>query len=416
MSKTIGQLKTTITSRLHGTTLNKLSDFFTLCRDTAENMLSRIDPAETNRRALLTNAVYDKVYDYSLPSDFKAPSDLKKQNSQFNHSDNSSLSRTFSRQFNNNKADNSFAVVWENAVQFLRFAKYINIPALIDKADSLTENGAWAVGGNASDLVLDTLNYVSGNGSLKATVSSPGAVVNVILRIGSDSSNYYHKTITAGHFEAFTTGWNLCRFDLSSATLVGTVDTATIDYVRVTITYNTNQTAYYEKTLTNSVDLSVNSGDYFSNGAVFLYMDFGTVSSLSTMRLDNITANLGTLYDISYYSNYLFRTAGGTWIDQPTLDSDILNLSGVSYKIFEAEMCRIITQQIQGAMGMFDFTYWDRQLEGIPNDPDNPGLYAQYLQQFPSERIESQTDYYNVTDDYESPDRTVNGQPLSWWN
>ncbi len=413
MSKTIGQLKTTITSRLHGTTLNKLSDFYTLCRDTSENMLARIDPAETVRRALLTNAVYDKVYDYSLPSDFKAPADLKKQKDQYNFADNSSLSRTFSRQFNNQKMDNQFAVVWENTIQFLRFAKYLNIPAVIDTADSLTENGAWAVGGNASDLVLDTLNYVSGSGSLKATVSSPGAIVNVILRIGNDSSNYYHKTITAGHFDSFLTGWNLLRFDLDSATLVGTVDTENIDYVRVTVTYNTAQTAYFEKTLTDAVDLSVNSGDYFSEGAVFAYVNFDSVTSLTTLRLDNITANLGTLYDLSYYSNYLFRTSGGTWIEQPTVDTDILNLSSISYKIFEAEMCKIITQQVQGAMGAYDFAYWNLQLEG---DDDREGLYDQYALQFPSERIEGQTDYYNITDDFGDPNGSVNGQPISYNN
>jgi hypothetical protein len=413
MAKTIGQLKTTITSRLHGTTLNKISDFYVLCRDTAENMLSRIDPAETNRRALLTNAVYDKVYDYSLPADFKAPSNLAKQSDQYNFSNNSSLARTYNRQFGNQKADNQFAIVWENTIQFMRFAKYLNAPALIDKADSLTENGAWAVGSNASDLVLDTLNYVSGTGSLKATTSSPGAIVNVILRIGNDSSNYYSKTITAGHFDSFVTGWNLCRFDLSDAVLTGTVDTENIDYIRVTVTYNTNQTAYFEKTLTNAVDLSVNSGNYFSNGAVFAYLNFGSVTSLTTLRLDNITANIGTLYDLSYYSNYLFRSSAGTWIEQPTADTDILNLSSVSYKIFEAEMCKIITQQVQGAMGAFDFAYWNLQLEG---DDDHLGLYDQYLQQFPSERIEAQTDYYNVSDDYEDPDSTGTNMPISYNN
>jgi hypothetical protein len=411
--KTIGQLKTTITPRLHGTTLNKIGDFYTLCRDTAENMLSRIDPAETNRRTLLPNAVYDRVYDYSLPTDFKAPSDLKKQTAQFTFSDNSSLARTYSRQFGNQKADNQFAIIWENAVQFMRFAKYINIPALIDPADSLTANGAWSVGGNASDLVVDTLNHVAGSGSLKATVSNPGAVVNVILRIGNNDSNYFTKTITAGHFEAFVTGWNLCRFDLSDAVETGTVDTENIDYIRVTVTYNTAQTAYFEKTLTLPVDLSVNSGDYFSNGAIFMYLDFGTVLSLTTLRLDNITANIGTLYDISYYSNYLFRTSAGSWIVEPTVDTDILNLSGVSYKIFEAEMCKIITQQMQGAMGAFDFAYWNLQLEG---DDNTLGLYDQYLMQFPSERIEGQTDYYNVSDDFPGDQGSINGQPASYNN
>lgn len=410
MSKTIGQVKTTITSRLHGTTLNKLSDFYTLCRDAAELVLARLDPAETVRKSVLTNPVYDRIYDYALPDDFKAPSDLKKQAQSPGYNDNSSLSRTFSRQFNNRKQDNSFAVVWENSVQFLRFTKALNTPALIDKADSLTENGTWTVGGNASNLDLDTLNFIAGSGSLKADVSSPGAVVNAILRIGNDSSNYYSKTITAGHFEAFKVGWNLCRFDLSTAVLTGTVDMENIDYIRLTVTYNTNQTAYFEKTLTNPIDLSDN---YLSDGAVFGYVNFNSITSLSVLRIDNLTANLGTLYDLNYYSNYIFRSAAGTWIEQPTADTDLLNLSAVSYKIFEAELCRIITQQIQGSMGAFDFAYWNLQLEG---DDDREGLYDQYLTQFPSERIDGQTSYYNFSDDFPGDQQSIDGLPISYFN
>ncbi len=409
MSKTISQLKTTITSRLHGTTLNKISDFYTLCRDTAEVVLARIDLQETRRKASLANAVYDRVCDYSLPSDFKAPVDLYKQ-AQGYFNDNSSLSRTFSRQFSNQKQNNQFAIVWQDMVQFIRFSRYLNTPVTIDKADSLTENGTWSVGGNASALEVDTLNYVAGTGSLKASVSSAGAVVNVILRIGNDSSNYYHKTITTGHFEAFKTGWNLCRFDLDSATLVGTVDMENIDYVRVTVTYNTNQTAYYEKTLTTAIDLS---GNYLSDGAIFTYFNFDTLSSLSTIRLDNITAGLGTIFDMDYYSNYIFRTSGGTWIEQPTTDTDLLNLSTISYKIFEAEMCRIITQQIQGAMGQFDYAYWTTVLEG--NDRME-GLYDQYERLYPSERVESQTDYYNFTDEFPNPNGSIDGMPQSYFN
>ncbi len=411
-TKTIGQLKSTITSRLHGTTLNKISDFYTLCRDTAEVVLARIDLQETRRKATLANAVYDKVCDYSLPSDFKAPVDLYKQ-AQAYFNDNSSLSRTFSRQFNNQKNNNQFAIVWQDMVQFIRFSRYLKPPVTIDKADSLTENGAWAVGGNASDLEVDTLNYVSGSGSLKASVSSPGAVVNLKLRIGNDSSNYYEKTITTGHFEAFKTGWNLCRFDLDSAVLTGTVDMETVDYIRITATYNTNQTAYYEKTLTQAIDLS---GNYLSDGAIFLYFDFASLTSLSTIRLDNITAHLGTLFDMDYYSTLIFRTSGGTWIEQPTLDTDLLNLSTISFKIFEAELCRIITQQIQGAMGQFDYAYWTNVLEG--NDRME-GLYDQYERLYPSERVEAQTDYYNTngTDFLDMGDNyTVNGEPQSYWN
>lgn len=394
MSKTIANIKTTISSRLHGTTLNKLGDFFLICKDASEIMTNRIDLQEARRRALLPNAIYDQVYDYALPSDFKAPISLNKQ---ANNIYNGDQSRTYSNQFNNQKKfkDNSYAIVWEDMTQFLRFAKYLKTPITIDKADSLTENGTWAISGNGTNLVLDTNNYMSGIGSIKCDVSSPGAIVNVIMQLGNDSSNYYSKTITTGHFEAFMTGWNLCRFDLSDAILTGTVDMATVSYVTFTVTYNTNQTVTYTKTLTTPVDLTVDN--YKSDGAIFAYLDFSTVSSLSTLRLDNITAHIGTLYDVNYYSNFVFRNTAGTWIETPTVDSDQVNLSPLSYKIFEAEICKIITQQTQGSMGGFDFTYWNLQLEGNENQE---GLYDQYERQFPSERQEGQTDYYNFTDDF----------------
>lgn len=395
MSRTIAQIKTKITSRLHGTTLNKISDFNLICQDAAELMLSRIDPVETTRKATLVNPVYDSVYDYSLPSDFKSPADLVPQANADMRS-NSTLQRTFAREFVNRKKNNQFAILWRDAVQFLRFSSKLDTPLVVDKADSLTENGTWTVGGNASNLELDTINYIAGSGSIKSSVSSSGALVNVIIRVGNDSSNYYEKTVTAGHFEAFKQGWNLLRFDFNTATQVGTVNMATVDYIRVTATYNTNLTAYYEKTLTTAIDLSDN---YDTDGAIFLYQYFDSITSLTLMRLDNIIASRGSLFDITYYSNYLFRTSGGTWIDKPTVDSDILNLSPMSYKIFEAEISRIITQQVQGAMGVFDFTYWNNQLEGADGTGETSGLYFDYGQQFPSERIESTTEYYDTSID-----------------
>lgn len=410
MAKTIGQLKTTISSRLHGTTLNKLSDFYTLCRDTAEIVLARIDLQEARRRALLVNAVYDQVYDYQLPTDFKAPINLLPQTGPYNFSDNSSLSRTYSTQFNNQKQNNQYALIWQDAIQFMRFARFINIPAILDKADSLTENGTWTVGGNASALVVDTLNFIAGIGSLKATISSPGVVSSITMRLGIDSSDYYSKTITTGHFEAFQTGWNLCRFNLSDAILTGSVNMAAIKYLRFTVTYNSGQTAYFEKTLTNAVDLS---GNYLSSGSIFTYLNFNTVSSLSFLNIDNITANLGTLYDLDYYSNYMFRTVAGSWIDIPTFDTDILNLSPISYQIFEAELSKLIAQQVEGSMGLYDDMYWTDKLEG---DGEHEGLYAKYETLYPSERMEAQTDYYNITDDFDLDDGTLNGLPISYFN
>lgn len=416
MSRTLAQLKTKITSRLHGTTLNKISDFYTICEDAAEMVLGRIDPQETARQAALPSPVYDRVYDYALPADFKSPKDLNLQaNGDFVNND--SLSRTYSRQLTNQKKNNSFAINWKEGVQFMRFVRNINFPMTVDPCDSLTENGAWSVGSDASNLELDTINFVSGNGSLRADVASGGAFVNLIIRIGNNSSNYVHKTITTGHFDSIAALWNLIRFDLSTATEVGTVDWANIDYIRVTMTHNTNRTAYFEKTLTEAIDLSDN---YEQDGSVFLYFFLDSITTPTLIRLDTITANLGTLFNVTYYSNYLFRSSAGTWKAKPTADSDIINLSPVSYKIFEAEVSRIIAQQIQGAMGQFDYAYWNRMLEGDGEDNNDRvmGLYDQYMLQFPSERIEGSIDYYNVGSELDDiySDHSVNGQPLSYYS
>jgi hypothetical protein len=403
MSKTIGNIKSIISSRLHGTTLNKIGDFYLLCKEAGETVANRIDLQEARRRALLPNAVYDQVYDYALPSDFKAPISLNKQ---ANNIYNGDQSRTYSNQFNNNKKDNSYAVVWEDMTQFLRFAKYLNTPLVIDKADSLTENGTWAISGNGSNLVLDTNNYMSGIGSLKCTTLSTGPVTSVTMNLGNDNSNYYSKTITSGHFQAFETGWNLCRFDLSDAILTGTVNMASINYISITVTHTAPVplTITFEKTLTTPVDMSVDN--YKSDGAVFAYLDFSTVLSLSTLRLDNITAHIGTLYDINYYSSFVFRNTSGTWIEEPTSDSDLVNLSPLSYRIFDAELSKIITQQTQGSMGNFDYNYWNLMLEGNDNQE---GLYDQYSRQFPSEREEGATTYYNFSSTDEVYDEDERG-------
>lgn len=410
--RTVGQLKSTIARKLHGTTLNKIGDFYTICRDAGELFLGRIDPQETARKAVLTNPVYDQVYDYAIPSDFKAPIDLYPQNKENRSDTTPELSRTFSKQFKNRRLNNQFAIVWRDSVQFMKFSRYLRTPASIDPCDSLTNNGTLTVGGNGSNLEIDTLNYISGTGSAQCDVSSPGSVVSVTLRLGNDSSNYYSKTVTTGHFEAFVNGWNLLDFNLASATLTGSVDMSAIDYWRMTVTYNTNQTVYFERTLTTPIDLSDN---YLADGAIFSYVSFTTKDSLTVLKIDGITANLGSLFNMDYYSNRLFRDTSGNWLEAPTSDSDIINLSTDSYKIYEAEICRMITQEVQGAMGIFDFQYWELALEG--ND-QKEGLYSSYLTKYPSERFDAIIAYYNYGDDMDNdnPYGSVDGYPQSYFN
>lgn len=397
-TRTIAQIKTKIQSRLHGATLNQVSDFYTICQDAAEMMLSRIDPQETIRKTGLTNPVYDNTYDYALPSDFKSPADLNPQ-ANSDQINNSGLNRTYSRDFINRKKDNQFAIVWRDAVQFMRFSKKLSTPLLLDSADSAD---GWIPGGftGSAYMYIDNYNYIAGSGSLLLEKFNTGAVASVSVRIGSDSSNYYTKTVTIGHFEAFKVGWNLLRFDLATATEVGGPDIGVTSYLRVLTNTSGGPFPYLEKTLTIPVDLY--QGNYTLDGkSIFLYCYFDSLTDLSLTRLDNIVVSVGSLYDITYYSNNLFRTNAGVWITKPTIDTDIVNLSDASYKIFEAEICRIIAQQIQGASGTFDYAYWNTMLEGDSEDNSDrrEGLYDRYMRQYPSERIEGVVSYYDTSID-----------------
>jgi hypothetical protein len=410
--KTIAQIQETITSQLHGTSIGNLPDFKLLCSDAAENMLLRIDPQETIRSAPLANPVYDRVYDYTLPTDFKAPLNFKEQIKK----GNTGLMRTMSREFANSLVNNQFSIVWENGLQFMRFSKLISRPLTVDACDEITSNGTWAVGGDGSALEIDILDYLAGNGSLKITASNSGAINDVKIRIGANSSNYYEGTITTGFLKAFVEGWNQVSVQIKDMTLTGTVDLSTIAYVKVNVHYNGSRNAYIEKTLTEPLDLS---GNYEGKGALFFNVKFDSLTAPTTIHFDSITASLGAIYELPYYSNALFKRATtGEWITKPISNDDTVNLSPNTYKIFEAELFRRIAQQVQGAFGGFDYAYWELELNATEEKNGKMGLYELYEKQYPSERLDATTTYYVLSDRYGDDDQfpDTGGLPLSYFS
>lgn len=157
-----------------------------------------------------------------------------------------------------------------------------------------TNTGATtAVLTNSSFTTIDLTAYVT-SGSIFTALYIPSstaatAVSNFILKIGTDASNYYSKTITTTHEAlAFQAGWNMLRFDLSGATETGTVTDTSIGYLQLTITKTAALVATTE------------------------------------WRIDRITANTGIVRDILYYSNYYWKTSAGVRLRQSTTDSDIL--------------------------------------------------------------------------------------------
>lgn len=403
LSITLTQLKADITPKLKGTSLREITDFYGIVQSAANRMLARIDPQETIRIQTLSTPFFDDVNDYAAPSDLKRAVDIRPQlNLRQSEPGLSHYSETSPRQFSERLDYNSFTIGWNSMIRTLRAQRLpAGNVALLDSLDSLTGNGSWAVGGDASGLYAETLNFVEGSASLgfnisgstgtSSIVNSTAAVVDLsallykdssFLRIfipsgtsayvtsfklirGSSASNYKQATATTRiDGTAFVDGWNLVKFDWSTATTTGTPDDTKNTYRKLTITSTAGQ-------------------------------------AITGMLVDYWTDSLGSLYEMEYYSEYMFRTAAGIWIAKPTADTDLVNVGPASYEILKTEMMVDITQIVRtGATRQAELADWRMMLNGQPpnkyiKDPQYRGLYADYQNKFPSSAIPTTTKTYN---------------------
>lgn len=381
MSFTIADVKTRMESKAHGTSLNKLADVYGLIYEAAGNLLLRVNPQETKRTAQITNALYDQVYEYIAPTDLKSDAIIDVF-PQVNRNASDNFSQNYAEDFDLYKSNNTLTTQFNSGVKTPRISKSLTSGVLLNGCDSLTANGTWSAGGNATNLAVDTLNRVTGSGSLKFDISASGTtaylenstqtavdwsslvnagaifvwayipsitiITSVTLRWGSSSANYNSVSVTATQDNtAFVVGWNLLRFDWAGSTATGTLVSTAINYSRVTFNYS------------------------------------GTATT--SCRIDSIIGKLGSIYNASYYSKYLFKTTGGTWIEKPTLDTDIVNLDVESYNLLNYEVDFLMAQELQGSDATFDTDFWQTKGDRV---------YADYMAQNKSEKMKKQVQYY----------------------
>jgi hypothetical protein len=403
MSYTINSLQQDLTGIIHGTTLNKVTNKFPLYNRSAREVLADIDPAETKRIVDIENALYDKVFDYVCPTDLKGDRiiDIRPQ---VKRRMMDKFDQTYNESFDISKeylwTGGLTTTQWNTGVKTLRIAKNLRPGQLLSNCDSLTDNGTWAATANAQNLSVDTFNYVEGSGSLKfdlaagadpstgylenSTIGSvdlstmenegsifayvyipdPDIITNFIMRWGSSSSNYWSRTVTVSQDSTeFQTGWNLLRFDWNGATETGTGDASDITYLRFTVTYD------------------------------------GTAET--NLRLDDIIARLGSIYEIEYYSKFLFRDGTtGAFKENADAITDIINLDTDSYNVYLWKVAQHTAQQIQAQDSSYDVTYFEKQYEKEK---------ARYCAKYRSEVKRPNQVYYRMT----TPRRF--GNYGNWW-
>jgi len=359
MSYSISTLKNDLEAMLHGTSLDSIQNVDNLIDRAGRQLLLDIDPAETIRKAQIQGQVYDGVFDYSAPTDLKGNKviDIRPQ---VNRDSNDNFSQRRIEDFDLRKSDNTFNVMYNSGTKSLRLSKSLTSGVILNEMDSLTANGTWSAGGDATGLVVDDINYVSGSGSLRFNLdgsTTAGRIENsdftavdlsdeedigalflwvyipdtsvmtsVDLRWGDDTSNYWNKTVTTTHEGlSFQTGWNLLRFDWSTATETGSPDSSGVNYSRITINY--------DGTATNE------------------------------FRVDKLIARIGQIWEIVYYSKYIFSSSGGTFQETVDDDTNLVNLDTESYNLLTFKCAEYAAMQQEDTNSSFDSTVFRREYE-----------------------------------------------------
>ncbi len=373
---TVLDVKSDLSGMLKGTTSDKIPGILSILKRAGRQLLLDIDPDESRRTMEITNALYDQVFDYPLPSDVKGDRviDIRPYVNR-----DWKFQQRNAESFDFDKEATTFVVEYNSGVKSIRISAPITAPRTIDQFTSLTDGGTWAVGDDATNLTLDTLNFVQGSSSINFDMSGVGttafvektytttidmsadedisalflyvyfpdssAITNVNLRWGDSATVYWNRTVTQAQDGAFHNGWNLLRFDWNGATQTGSPTSSAFKYARITITYD------------------------------------GTAET--DIRLDNLVSTRGKIFEIEYYSKFLYTTTAGVYQEDPLNDSDIVKLDTDSYNIYLNKVAEFACQTVQKLNA--DLPYFKKEY--------NDGVIS-YQSSRKSERKKSQEIYY----------------------
>jgi len=365
MAYSIQTLLTDLSGVTHGTTANKIPNVFGAINRAARQVLQDVDPKETQRIVPIAQ-VFNSVFDYPIPADLKGDRliDLRPQ---AGRTPSDIFIQGYSVDFDaykNVSLVNKIITQWNTGVKTLRIeAPTLTAPLTLCDTSSIT---GWTASGGAQNISLDTTSNVAGGGAIQfdlAAGSATGSIevsglspvdvtghVNIDTEFywvylpdasditslnliwGSDyTANYYTLSVTTNQLgTAFVDGWNLIAVPWASATLVGSPVVTAYDSVKLTVAYN---------------------------------------STLQTgVKFCNLTSNPGYIFDIVYYSKYLFRNPSTNAFQETVTDissdsTTIINLDTDSYNLLFNKVAYYVAQSLQGADAEYDATFWNNEYQ-----------------------------------------------------
>jgi len=396
---TNAELNTSVSHMVQGS--YTAARFLSTANRAVRDILAELDLRSSKRSVALSPNLFDDVYHYTCPTDIKGNKiiDIQPQVSR-NRFDEWTL--TTQEEFDRRKqtgrfdkygdqiniansawsGDNLVAISRDDLVNKLLLSRPIDDTKLV--VSTLDSVGDWTLYGDGTNVTVDTTNYVKGNASINWDISAAGGttagiynssldtfditpytslgyafawvyitsktdLTNFILRIGSSSSAYYSITITTNNEGvAFYNGWNLLRFDFSDATETGTVDKDGCDYV-----------------------------------ALYMTKDAGKTSE-TDYRFDNLTLRIGDHYNTVYYSRYFWQSSTGTYLEDATATTDVLNAETDEIGLVEEKIAQYIEQSLGNSK------------EEDKHEQRYEIKRARYIMENPSQALLLQTTYYDL--------------------
>jgi len=357
-------LKENLTTMVSGSI--KDSEWNTIINRAVREVVSDADLRSCIRKSALSPNLFDDIYQYSAPTDLKGGKviDVKPQ---VNRGRSDYWRMTTAEEFDRYKEDRRTDAfgdpirVRENnwsgesliALQDTDTVKKVLLSRPVDDTsvsiDSLTAVGTWTGFGDGENLTADSSNYVKGSSSINWDISSAGGttagitnssvastdvssyltegsifvwaylssktnVTNFILRIGSGSGAYYSMTATTNNEgTAFTDGWNLVRFSFSSKSTTGSPTSTACTYI-----------------------------------ALYMTKTAGKVSE-TDYRFNWLNMKKGEHYDLVYYSKYGWQTSAGTYIENSTIDTDVINADTDEARLIEYKASELAEIHLRSA-------------------------------------------------------------------
>lgn len=369
---TINQIKEHLIGLGHSGTLKKIRNIEAMLERSASKFLLRVHPVESMRTAPLSSVVHDDLTQYALPTDFGSLIDLIPE------ADRQSWDVAFRDRagtFDQERArkNRTLSIEGSGGTKIARINWKSRAGKVLNRCDSLTANGTWAIVATASNLALDEVTKFSGSASIKFDVAATGdgvsnttmtavdltdenGVSDLIFPLYLESDYAYLTSVTPtwgndlttkywtgvaqtaqADGTAFQQGWNLIKASWKNATQTGTVAPATIDSFKVTLT---------------------------------------VTAAMTNVRLDNVLFSIGRAFDAKYYSKFLFKSAtSGAWMSKPVsgTDDDYVVIDNDTLPQFLFECLKDMAHQMEGTDSTFDINYAENELKTLY--PAYKGLY-----------------------------------------